>query len=204
MKVRNLEVKKGLLLALVTSLVLTATGCSKKSDCQEKEYHLHKYEKGKIVRFLPREELNYQGYNWTEKVYFTDPDFYEYADKNRLLEIGANKDYIAGVQNSQKDYYEYEYTFMTIMPMGKILMPITVTDWTTDPNYGGLTGNVRLCHPMHYAYKVEKDEKGKRRLVKSPLVEDILEIEDEYPMFREDFTEVVKTDVKDDTKEFIK
>ncbi len=204
MKVRKLEVKKGILLALAASLVLAATGCSKKSDCQEKEYHLHKYEKGNIVRFLPREELDYQGYHWTEKVYFTDPDFYEYADKNRLLEIGANKDYIAGVQNSQKDYYEYEYTFMTIMPMGKILMPIPVTDWTTDPNYGGLTGNVRLCHPMHYAYKVEKDEKGKRRLVKSPLVEDILEIEDEYPMFRENFTEVVKTDVKDDTKEFIK
>ncbi len=191
MKVRKLDIRNGILLALAGTLSFYLIYNTRQSDCTEKDYHVHKYEKGRIVRFLPREELHYQGYNWTEEVYYTDPDLFEYLDQERLLQISENRTYIQQVQNSQKDYLEYERAGTWVNPVGKLPRTIPMTEWTTDPTKGN-TGRTRVCHAQYYGYKIEKDERGNRHLVKSPLVDNLLEIEDEYPYFREDFKEIVK------------
>ncbi len=198
MKIKNLDIRRGFVLALAGALSVYLIYHIRESDCTEKDYHVHKYEKGKIVRFLPREQLHYQGYNWTDKVYFTDPDFYEYLDQERLLQISENRTYIQQVQNSQKDYLEYERAGTWVNPVGKLPRTIPMTDWTTDPNKGN-TCRTRVCHTQYYGYKIEKDEKGNRYLVKSPLVDNLLEIEDEYPFFRDNnFKETVKYSTNED------
>ncbi|MBP5678691.1 MAG: hypothetical protein J6X28_02555 [Bacilli bacterium] len=189
MRITKLQLERGLLITLAATCALALTGCSKKSNCKEKEYHVHRYVKGNLVQYLHREDLDYDGYHWTEGVYFTDPDFFEYMEQNKLLEVLANKEYIEQVQNSQSDYLEYEY------------QDKNTKGWTTDPTHPGLTGEVRNCHPMHFAYDVEKDENGNRKLVKSPLVENIIDVEEDYPMFTEDFTEIVRTEVKENTQD---
>ena len=145
--------------------------------------------------------MNYQGYHWTEGVYFTDPDFFEYADQNGLLEINQNKDYIREVQNKNHAYYEYEHIAYWQNTVGKLPERINLTKWTTDSSKAN--GRVRICIPQYYAYKVETDARGNRILIKSPGVEDILEIADEYPLFKEDFMELaIRSVTEEDAKTY--
>ena len=73
----------------------------------------------------------------------------------------------------------------------------TETEWTSDPtdiDDGELTGNMRDCHHMYYGYRVTRNKNGKLRLERSPLVDDILTIKNEYPYIKEKFVDVVYSD----------
>ena len=210
MKVKKLQINKSLLLALLATLSIGLTGCGKKSDCEIKGFHLHKYEKEGIIRYLPREELSYQGYNWTDNIVYVnegEEDLYKFEQKKKLLKIKDNEDYLQSVVDSNHDFIEYRYAYTYLMPIvhtmrsGKstitytTLIPMTHYSWTTDPNHSRLTGETRVCHHVYTAYKVEKNEKGKYVLVESPQVDDILTLKNEYPYFKEKFTTII--DLKD-------
>ena len=89
------------------------------------------------------------------------------------------------------DYREYEYEYIHLLPAGKVVIPMTEYDWTSDPEDEDLTGETRICHHMFYAYKIVRATDGHLYTKKSPLVDNLLEIRDEYPYITEDFIEKV-------------
>lgn len=176
----------------------------KKSDCQIEGFHLHKYEKSGMIRYLPRENLSFQGYDWTNDVRFVrenDQEVVNFYEKKKLLRIKDNIDFIKKQQRTLHDYREYEYEYVHFILVGKVLVPRFDTDWTSKPTNEDLTGETRICHHMFYGYKIVK-ENGILHLEKSPLVDDLLEIKDEYPYFKEKYIE--KVYFEDKQKQFKK
>ena len=171
------------------------------SDCNERSYHLHKYVKDGLVRYFPKEKLNYRGYKWTDEYVFVSRDEEElvnFEQRKGLIKIDDNIDYLNVERESKEDFVEYEYeyteTWTTMNPVtiGKtttyypVFHEETREDWTDNPNHSDLTGLARTGHHMYVAYKVERNERGKLTLVESPQVENLMDIKDEYPYIKED------------------
>ena len=194
------------ILSLLTIPFFVA-GCAKKSECDIKDNHVHKYiantEKGRIVTYLNSEELdhikydnNYPfspciHYNWTnDTIEVTQDDLEFYKLKGELFVGTDNLDYLNNLKNENKDYIEYHYDYskrrVVTTSTGKITQTYPIMQrhegYTDDHNHEGLDGKVKLYHYQYYGYKIEKQD-GKYVKIKSPLVDDINEIIDEYPYF---------------------
>lgn len=206
MKIKNLKFNKRLA-ALALLVSLGVTGCAKKSNCDVKEYHLHRYEKEGVVRYIDSEKLTFEGYNWTDVIEYTDKEdkkLHEFETKKDLLRIEDNVDYIKEQQEKHEDYIEYRYAYTYLLPIPHIIstgkstitfftyIPTTHYSWTADPNHPRLTGEERLCHYVYNGYKIEKDEHGKYVLIPSEDVEDVLTVKDEFPYMKEKFYKVVQ------------
>lgn len=179
------------------------------SDCQIFGFHLHKYKKGGLVRIIPCEKLSYQGYDWTSEVVYpginTTRRLVQFITKNKLLRIDDNIEEIRRKRASLHDYKEYEYEDTNLMPVGKAIIPMPTTEWTDNPNGEDLTGNERICHHMYFGYRIFKNSDGTYSLDKSPLVDDLLSIKDEYPYFKEKYVKQVIYDVDEkDNKQYRK
>ena len=195
MKIRNIELKKGIA-GLFMIPALTLTGCGK-SDCDLREYHLHKYEKDGFVRYIDDEHLDNDGYSWTDELVYvkeSDKDLYKAEKKNDLLLINQNKEALSNSASQLDDYVEYEYSYKVPhhIRTGKVTVTTYSTsyDWTTDSEHGNLTGNARLCRYTYTAYKLVLNEKGKYELVSGVTSEDINDIisnQDEYPYMKVNF-----------------
>ena len=196
MRVKDLNIE----LPLLQYLKLQLFGRFMKSDCKEQGFHLHRYQKSGLIRYIPRENLKYQGYYWTKYGKFANSfnrELFEFETKHKLLRISDNEEYIRELENSKHDYREYEYEYEAFYMAGKVPMWTTETEWTSDPkdiDDGELTGNMRDCHHMYYGYRVTRNKNGKLRLERSPLVDDILTIKNEYPYIKEKFVDVVYSD----------
>lgn len=195
------------LLYLSLALMTTLSGCGKKADCNIDRDHAHLYvsEEG-FKRYLNKENLTYNGYVRQDdyiRLYEEMLDLKEFEEKKNVMLIKDNLALIEEIQNSNEDYIEYRYRYNFNQPIahtttvGKTTttyftyMPMTLHSWTTNPDRTGLTGETRVCHHMYQAYKIEYDEKGKPVLIKSPVVEDLTTIMDEYPYIKENFTVIV-------------
>lgn len=196
--IRELNLKKifailgaGAVLALGTTGVLYFT---KTSDCNIEGFHLHKYQKNGIVRYINDEHLHKNGFEWTDEVryvYENDKELYDFEKDNQLIRISENLDYIKEEERKNQDYIEYRYKYTSYVRVGKITVPVTRYSWTTNPNHSRLTGEERLCHYLYKGYKVTRNEEGKYVLVESDYVDDILAIKGEYPYIKESFYKVV-------------
>ena len=174
------------------------------SDCNERGYHLHKYEKDGLVRYFPKEKLKYRGYKWTKDFVYVNRDDEELVDfelRKGLIKISDNIDYLTSERENNNDFVQYEYSYTknevtyTYQNNGKSSSPTphfstrTVYDWAEKPDEDcDLTGYARTGHHMYVACKVERNNRGKLVLVKSPEVENLLDIKDEYPYIQEDHT----------------
>ena len=69
--------------------------------------------------------------------------------------------------------------------------------YTDDPTHEGLDGKVRLNHYQYFGYKIEYNN-GKYELIKSPLVDDINEIINDYPYYSLECSEIVTKDLEYD------
>ena len=208
MRIKNLEFGKKTVAGLLIAALLALPGCSKKSDCEINGYHLHRYEKAGIVRYLDEEELHYKGYDWTNNVVYIeskDQKLYDFEEKKGLIRIEDNVEYLQDLQESNTDYMEYRYAYTYLQPFpishstGKftyttfMYIPVTHYSWTTDPNHSRLTGQTRICHHVYTGYKVV-EENGKYKVVESPQVDDIFSISEEYPYFKEKVCKIVNRD----------
>ncbi len=175
----------------------------KKADCHVNGYHAHKYvNPDGLVRYLPIENLSYQGYRRCDEyltLYEDQKDIVDFLVRNRLLEIQDNIDLIRREQETNKDYIEYRYkyedTLLLPMIIGKttMLIPQTTEEyaWTRNPNHYGLTGRTRTRHFIYTSYKIEVDERGRLTLVENPEDQDIISTMDEYPFIKEDFCKAI-------------
>lgn len=193
--VKKLNINKGLLIGLIAP-VITFTGCGK-SDCDMKEYHLHKYEKDGFIRYIDDEHLNNSGYNWTDEIVYvkeSDRELYEFEKKKDLFKIDDNKDVLINTVSNMDDYVEYEYSYLVPhhMRSGKVSYTYYTTShaWTTDSEHGSLTGDVRLCRYTYTGYKINLNDKGKYELVAGDTYENLENVilnSDEYPYMKVDF-----------------
>lgn len=184
------------------------TGCARKSDCKLEDDHIHKYTYGdgdkRIVTYIDGEYLKTRsGFNWTEeyKEIHSENEREFYKAKRDLFEGKENWDYLYNHMANSHDYLEFYYYYEDSNYV------VTYTDengndwgywdydveegWTRYPTHLGATGKTRVCHPRFYGYKIVPDGNGKYELIKSPLVDDIREIIDEYPYFDNCPTEIV-------------
>lgn len=94
--------------------------------------------------------------------------------QSKFIEGRSNIDYLTNVMLSNKPYLEYYYKNIYDNPI--------TSGWTINPNRIGITGRVRLVEPKYYGYKIGYDN-DKIVEIKSPLVDNFMEIIDEYPYY---------------------
>ncbi len=174
--------------------------------CKISGKHVHLYKKVvdgyTLSRYIHGEKLEVDGYKLTDDFMRSD-SFYDgilkLINKHHLFRGESNLDYLYGLAAKNKEtYLEYEYEYMEedikfeVDEQGNTI-PLVGTfakkGWhenIADPNN---TGNVRVCRPMYYGYKVVM-QKDKPKLVKSPLVSNIKDIIVEYPYFCENCYEI--------------
>ncbi len=104
----------------------------------------------------------------------------EVLDKvtSKYLEGKTNIEFLLNMMASHKPYLEFNYDNLYENPI--------TSGWTTNPNRKGLTGKVRLVEPKYFGYKFIYDN-GEVLKVKSPLVDNFMEIIEEYPYFDENY-----------------
>lgn len=212
---RNLKINfgkmislRGVSLVLVSGLLVGGlTGCGKKAECDIRGNHAHLYTNDAgYVRYIDKEYLSYEGYTRSDEYIPIDQsevDLYKFLDKKDLMKLDDNIDLVHTIQNSNQDYIEYRYKYFWLMPIphyvsnGKstsvffTYIPMPAYSWTSDPNHGMLTGEQRRCHYVYQACKVEKDEEGNYVVLTSSYVDNLDELNGEYPYIHKVFAKVV-------------
>ena len=197
---------------LITTLLLT--GCTNKKDnnCNLTNPHAHLYHKEitsnlSLNTYLPREDLEFNGYKKTDDVIpLSDYDIAFYNATNNLLLFEGiyHWDYLYSLMYRHQDYIKFENISIENKEVTVFdkegnstirTIPTKIRDFKDNCYAEGNTGLVRIYHHMFYGYKIE-EIKGKLTLVKSPLVDDIREILEEYPYYTEGCFEVVTHDVE--------
>ena len=107
--------------------------------------------------------------------------------KGDLIDGRLNTQYLIDKMLEQESFLEYRYE--------SEFGPEYRVGWTRNPNRSDVTDMVRLVEPKFYGYRiVYKDDKFVAE--RSPLVDDIREIIDEYPFFEEKFYTFVSTEFR--------
>ena len=212
----NNVTKKLLITAeLLWSLNLFSS-CAGTSECDYPTLHAHKYTKafgnGKyIYTYFVSEDLSHSGYDWNEEymeVTEDDVEFYKFLDKHDLFYGRSNWWYLFNKMKNNHDYIRYwyhdEYTRLVaheeVDSKGNVstyYTTETVVDegWSSNPNHAHNTGKIRLYHHKYCGYKVVV-ENGELTLKRSPYVDDIRDIIDDYPYFEEDCVDEVYVEYK--------
>jgi len=193
---------------LATSILLT--GCGKKSECDLPNRHVHLYTKNitnniTINAYFDDEHLTRGGYNWTDNtmdITKVDEQIYNLMTNNGLFNGLDNWEYLYYEMANNHDYLEfyYEYetteTYTTTDDKGNVEVHTRTVHhdgWHTNANDSDNTGKTRLYHHRYYGYRIV-EENGKFKLERSPLVDDIREIINDYPYFSEKgYDEVYET-----------
>ncbi len=190
---------------LISTMLLT--GCGKKSDCNLPTRHVHLYTKDinneiSISTYFDDERLERSGFNWTEdymEITKTDEAFYKLLNSKNLFNAKDNWDYLYRVMASHHDYlmfyYEYETTevYTETDSKGNVTMhtrTVTHSGWTSNSKDSDNTGKTRLYHHRYYGYRINFVN-GKYVLERSPLVDDIREVINDYPYVGEENCEEV-------------
>lgn len=179
------EVTKKILPFLCIPFILG--GCSK-VDCDIKEDHVHKYvartSNGTIVNYFNSEDTIYMPpflqvlayksidyYRDNEYLLATEDDLNFYKVRGASFKGSENWIYLFNLMKNKRDYIEYRYRDSDDDP-----------HWTTDKNKSRKTGLVRVNHYRFFGYKIVW-QNGQYIKVRSPLVDDIRDIIDEYDYF---------------------
>lgn len=183
---------------MISSLFLS--GCGKKSECDLPNRHVHLY-KGIVnddieIKGYFDDEVLEKGYKsllaWQPdymEITGKDAEFYEEVTDRHLFVGLENWDYLYYEMSHNRDYLEFYYEYYTTETY-------TTTDsdghttthtrqvhhdgWHTNPNDSDNTGYTRLNHYRYYGYRVLY-KNGEFVLDRSPSVDDVREILDEYP-----------------------
>ena len=187
---------------LISSMLLT--GCGEKSTCNLPTRHVHRYTKEitsdiTISKYQDDEHVNSHGYTWQEEyleITKIDEDLYKLLDRYNAFNGLDNWDYLYYEMSHNHDYLKFYYEYDTVETY-------TTTDeeghtethtrtvhhdgWHTNPNDSDNTGKTRLYHHKYYGYRVIYNN-GKFEIERSPYVDDIREILNDYPYVCENGT----------------
>ena len=201
-----LNLQKKDLIPFVLAASLALTGCSEKVDCDISNRHFHRYHKDiagdiGIDTYLDGEYSSLDGYERTEDyIELTKQDENVYRLLEKLMVGEDNFDYLYYLMASKKDYFKFHYEFDTVESYtveddegNKITKWRTVhhEGWHTNPYDSDNTGLVRLYHHRYYGYRIVLNSNGKFVLERSPAVDDIREVLDEYPYVPENCIKMV-------------
>ena len=204
-KQKKNKINKVIATALGISSALTLTGMANTSKCDNPELHVHKYSKFitneiSIDKYMYDEKLRIDGYNWSENVIYIDEnelEFYNILNGNsksnseKLFFGPDNMDYLNYLMEINNDYFTFFYKKEDkVTDTNKRETITTETGWSKNPYHNYNTGLVALNHHRSYWYRIINND-GTLELEKSPIVDDIKEIIDEYPYFSEDCFEIV-------------
>lgn len=186
--------------ALLLSLLLS--GCGEKRECDIPTQHIHRYVKDitddiSIERYIESEYLNNGGYQQTDdyiEITEVDEQFYDLLNRNSLFEGDVNWDYLYYQMANHHDYLRFFYEYDTIETRivtdsdGKERVETYTVHhdgWTSNPYDSNNTGKTRLFHHRYFGFRIIR-KNGKFVLEKSPEVDDIRDVLDEYPYVGED------------------
>ena len=205
-KIKVRRIYKQLLSLIAIPFLLS--GCES-NNCDITERHVHKYvgsnKRGTIVNYLDSENPTiYNEYqdvnNYTfeykkqnEYIEITKDDEEFYKVKGTMFYGPDNWDLLYNIMSGKKDYIEYEYTYSD----GEDTYHRWNRNAKDNRNY---TGKVRVTHYRFCGHKIVYKD-GKYINVRSPFVDDIREIIDEYPYFEIDCYKQFTKDYKYGKKE---
>ena len=204
------EINKLRVLSYMLASTLLLSGCSEKSECNIPARHVHKYirqvnDNISIEKYLDDEHLTVGYYNWTENyIEINKEDEKLYKLLRGLFDGVTNWDYLYNRMASVHDYLEFYYEYDTVEVRTRTNADGETETYTETVHHSGWhknandfdnTGRTRLCHHRFYGYVVVLNN-GKYQLVRSPLVDDIRYIIDNYPYFDETCTEIVSKEFK--------
>ncbi len=180
--------RRGTALLIVGTLAVSSlTGCGKKADCEIPNRHAHMYVNDDgYVRYIESEKIEFDDYNRSYNyIDLTEEEsqFYNILISKDMFRIDDNIDLILAQQEQNRSFMIYEYSYNTNSRVGSS----TSYYWTNDPEHEDLTGKEKEVHYIYQAYNVKKDEDGKFIVYPSPIVEDIMEVMEEYPYIRENY-----------------
>ena len=193
------------------------SGCGKKSECEIPTRHVHKYVKEvdddiTIEKYMEDEHLNLYGYNWNEEyieINKVDEQLYKTLRNNSLFEGTNNWDYLYNLMATHHDYLKFYYEYTTVETYTTTDSDGNVTThtrtvhhdgWHSNPNDSDNTGRTRLYHHRYYGYRVVYED-GKFKIERSPAVDDIRDIINDYSYFSEDCITKVYEEFKFSRKE---
>lgn len=197
---KKFKLQKIVPFVLISSMLLT--GCSKKSECNLPTRHVHVYNKNltetvSIYTYYDDERLQRAGYTWQPEyleINKTDEEIYRLLNSRNLFNGYNNWNYLYYEMSQKHDYlkFYYEYdtieTHTTINSDGEVetyTETVHHDGWHTNPYDSDNTGKTRLYHHVYYGYRVLY-RNGKYVLDRSPYVDDVREILEEYPYVCED------------------
>ena len=202
-KVRKVYLK---ILALLTCPLLLS-GCS--VECNIPKKHVHKYEgsnrHGIVSIYLQSErkakrvtyydphisDFIYERKDEHREITNDDEELYHALEKGKLFDGIENWDYLYNVMKNHRDYIEYQYEATD----GESWW----NEWSTKKPKYDFTGKVRITHYRFCGHKlIYKD--GEWIDERSPFVDDIRDIIDEYPYFQLDPYTKVRKEYKIDKK----
>lgn len=216
-KIKKIGIITGISLSTV-GIIATSTFLIKnylrKSDCNLPYSHVHIYKKNyeDIETIFDSERINLHGYTWTDRVETygeNDLDRIHFMEKNNLVSVYRNIDYLTNYMEKNSDYDEYEYSYMKrevsyYDSEGKAHYHyVRRYSYSNDIDHSNLTGDARTVHTKYYLYNITKDDNGKYVMNKSNLVDDVTDPEliENYPYFRVgDFSKKEYYDYEIDTK----
>ena len=185
-KVRKIYPKVLALLAIPFIL----SGCARDVECNTGESHVHKYmgsnKRGTIVNYFDSEaeyiEDQYQDVNYDTFRYYRKDDYIEitkedenfYKAKGKMFKGTDNWDFLYSIMVAKQDYLEYS--------SNEDIFEYWVKQ---KPAKRHFTGNVRVTHYQYCGHKLTYKD-GKWVNERSPFVDDIRDIIDEYPYFEID------------------
>ena len=199
---KNIKVKsvsKKILALILVPFMLSS--CAKRSDCTITSKHVHKYtingKYGPITTYINSEDMEYgkSKFDWNKDyIMITPEDEKFYKVKGDLFTAEDNWETIYNFMVTRKDYLEFYYYYTTeedYWDGDGNYRPETVSHsgWSTNPNCRGATGDVHLNHFRFFAYKIVY-ENGKYVKYKSPDVDDIRQVVDNYPYISADCTSI--------------
>lgn len=201
-------------LSYILASTLLLSGCGKKSECNIPTRHVHKYVKVinddiSIEKYLDDEHLEIldygNNYHWTEDyIEINKQDELLYKKINGLFDGVTNWDYLFYRMANSHDYLEFYYEYDTEEVRTRTTSDgetetytetVHHSGWHKKANDSNNTGRTRLCHHRFYGYVVVL-QNGKYQLVKSPLVDDIRNIIDNYPYYSEHCSEIVSKEFR--------
>ena len=202
------------LLPYIVASSITLSGCGSTPSCGiTNNRHVHLYTKDinddiTISKYKDSEqEVDLNGYTWNQdyiEITKQDEEFYKSLNNNSLFNGMENFDYLYYEMSCNHDYLEYYYeyetieTYTTTDDKGNVTIhtrTVTHDGWTKNPNYSDNTGKVRLCHHKYRAYKINYSN-GYINIERSPYVDDIRDVLQDYPYVKEDNSTVEYTNYK--------
>lgn len=198
MKVKRVYLK---LLALLP-IPFLLTGCTNEVDCNIPNDHVHKYigsnNRGTVETYLNSEyeqhEVSYEDGSLKFFKYVRKDDYLDitYDDKSlyeakETMFIGKeNWDYLFNIMKAKRDFIKYEYEWNDGEDWHY--------DWTTKkPSKYDYNGRLRVYHYQFCGHRLVY-KNGKWVNERSPFVDDIRDIIDDYPYFELDcYRTVYKT-----------